>query len=302
MVTNPLPVLSIPVRIPKVTQILVPIDFSGPSKAAFWRAVDIAKIYNASLMLLHVMSHQTANGMATLIPGALLKIEEDLQADLDRLQRMAAAQDVVATTTLRKGHVLDSIREVLVSEPIDLLVIATHGGRGVHGVLLGSIAERVIRSITIPVLTVGNARNQPAWDERGARHILYAGDFRPETLCGLSLALGIQETTGAQLSVVHVVPAKTTPQAVHDVRTNIASIVPPGTGIHIPTGAIGSTVCQVARQLNAGLITLGVHKNSLAREIFGSNLLEILVNAPCPVLSVRQCDSETHPPYPTNVG
>jgi nucleotide-binding universal stress UspA family protein len=52
---------------------------------------------------------------------------------------------------------------------------------------------------------------------------------------------------------------------------------------------VGETVCRVAREIGAGLVALGVHKNSFAREIFGNCLLEIVLTAPCPVLSVRQC-------------
>jgi nucleotide-binding universal stress UspA family protein len=290
MTTIPLPVLAVPVRIPRVSRILVPIDFSDTSTAALWRAIDIAKIYRSSLVLVHVMAHQTTNGMSTVLPGAMLKLELDLQADLDKLQKLADAQEIPSATLLRKGPVLENIRDILSTLSIDLLVLATHGGRGVHGVFLGSTAERIIRGIEIPVLTVGSARNQPDWDEKGASHILFAGDFSPETLCGLSLALGIRETTGARLSVVQVVPPKTPPHTVRDIRAKIAAMVPTGTEIYISEGSIGVTVCQLARELDAGLIALGVHKNSFAREIFGSGLLEILLNAPCPVLSIRQCN------------
>jgi nucleotide-binding universal stress UspA family protein len=290
MIANPLPVLAVPVRPPQVTRILVPIDFSEASKAALWRAIDIAKIYRSSLVLVHVMCHQTSNGMATVLPGAMLKLELDLQADLDALQKLADTQGVPSITLLRKGPVSDNIRDILVNQSIDLLVLATHGGRGVHGLFLGSTAERLIRAIPIPVLTVGSARNQPDWDEKGARHILFAGDFTPETLCGLSRALAIQQATGAKVSVIQAVPLHAKPAEIRAIRERIESLVPPGTDIYVPEGPVGKTVCTVARDLGVGLIALGVHKNTFSRDVFGTGLLEILLNSPCPVLSVRQCD------------
>jgi nucleotide-binding universal stress UspA family protein len=299
MATHPVPALSnipdpllheVPVRIPHVDRILVPIDFSEACSAAFLRAVDIAKIYHSSLVLLHVMTHQTSNGMANILPGALLKLELDLQADLQHLGDLARDHGISCSTILRKGPVLEHVRDLLHHQSIDLLVLATHGGRGIRGVFLGSTAERLIRHVTIPVLTVGSACNQPDWSERGARHILFAGDFCPETLCGLSLALGIRQTTGARLAVVQAVPPRTTPEKVRAIRQQIESLVPPGTDIHTPAGPIGRTVCALARELDTSLISLGVHKHSFARELFGTALLEILLNAPCPVLSVRQCD------------
>lgn len=293
MTTHPLPLASIaplPVRLPHANRILVPIDFSEASATAFERAIDIAKIYHSTLVLVHVMSQQTANGMATILPGALMKMELDLQDDLDHLRIAAVNQGVPCTILFRKGPVLETIQTILRSDAIDLLALATHGGRGVHGVFLGSNAERLIRAVTIPVLTVGCVHNHPDWDEKGARHLLFAGDFAPEALCGLSLALGIQQTTGAHLSVVQVVRPGTCPEALQAIHEAIQSIVPPGTSIYTPAGPIGRTVCDLARELKVGLVSLGVHRNSFTREFFGTGLLEILLNAPCPVLSVRQCD------------
>ena len=293
MAALPLPtasVLPVPIRLPHVTRILVPIDFSDASMSALERAIDIAKIYHSSLVLVHVMAQQTANGMANILPGALLRLEIDLEDDLDHLRKMAVDRGVASIALLRKGPVLENVREILSREAIDLLVLATHGGRSIHGVFLGSTAERLIRCTTVPVLTVGAARNQPDWDEKGARHILFAGNFAPETICGLSLALGIEQTAGARLSVVQVVPPGTKPETTRDIRQKIESVVPPGTDIHIPEGPVGRTVCQLARSLGTGLIALGVHRNTITREFFGTGLLEILLNAPCPVLSVRQCD------------
>lgn len=298
MTTSPLVVSAVPVRLPHVSRILVPIDFTEASAVAFRRALDVAKIYHSSLWLVHVMTNQTSDGMATVLPGALLKLEADLQSDLDQMQRVSVNHGIACSTLLCKGSILGHVKEILCRHSIDLLVLATHGGRGVHGWFLGSTAERLIRSTTIPVLTVGIAKQQPKWDEKGARHILFAGDFCPETLCGLSLALGIEQTTGARLSVVHAVPSGSKPAAIRAMRQKIESIMPSGAEIHIVEGAVGKTVCRIARDLGVGLVALGVHRNSFAREVFGTGLLEILLNSPCPVLSVRQCDDQVDSPTP----
>jgi nucleotide-binding universal stress UspA family protein len=285
MTTNPLPTPSIP----RIERILVPVDFSPASNAAFCRGLEIARIYHSSLWLVHVMANPTSLGMANILPGAIPELKDDLQFDLDKLHKIAGEHGVHCVTLLREGGVLEEVRNVVCHDSIDLLVLATHGGRGVHGLFLGSIAERLIRTTTIPVLTVGIAKNQPSWAELGARHILFAGDCQPETLCGLQYALRIQQRTAAKLSVVRAVPPGTKPEAVHAIRERIQALVPPGTEIYTPEGKVGETVCRVAREIGAGLVALGVHKNSFAREIFGNCLLEIVLTAPCPVLSVRQC-------------
>jgi len=288
MAANPIPVS---LSAPSIRKILVPVDFSEASTAAFKRAVEVAKIYHASLYLVYVMAHPTASGMANILPGALLQMQDDLQRDLDAIAQFATDQGVPCKTLLREGGVVEHLRDIGCNKGMDLLVLATHGGRGVHGVFLGSTAERVIRALPIPVLTVGIAQQQqPDWEELGARHILFAGDFCPETLCGLSYALRIRQRTDAKLSVVRVIPPGTKPDKVRVIRESIEAIVPPGTEILLPEGKVGETVCKTARRLGAGLIALGVHRNSFAREFFGNCLVEILLDAPCPVLSVRQCD------------
>jgi universal stress protein A len=286
MAANP---VSLPVAIPRISKVLVPIDFSPASLTAFGRAVEVAKIYHAHLCLVHVMAHPTSTGMANVLPGAIAKLVADLESDMYHLQRQSLEQDVPCTTLLREGNVLDQVRDVARHHGIDLLVLATHGGRGVHGLFLGSIAVRLIRTLTIPVLTIGICRNQPAWQDFGAQHILFAGDFCPETLCGLTFALGIQHRTGARLSILRVVPPGTKPEAIRTLREDIQPIIPPGSELHIVEGKVGATICNVARSLGVGLIALGVHKNSFAREVFGTSLTEILLTAPCPVVSVRQC-------------
>lgn len=286
MAANPVPP---PVSIPHINRILLPVDFSDASIAAFSRAIEVAKIYNASLSLVHVMAHPTSTGMANILPGALAKLVADFESDLAQMQQQAVEQGVPCTTLLREGSVIEQVRDVARHQGIDLLVLATHGGRGVHGLFLGSIAERLIRTLTIPVLTVGICRNQPSWAGTGVRHILFAGDFSPETLCGLTFALGVQQRTSAQLSSLRVVPPGTKPESIAAIRDNIHSIVPPGTGIHVAEGKVGVTVCNLARELGVDLIALGVHRNSFAREVFGTSLTQILLTAPCPVVSVRQC-------------
>lgn len=289
MAVHPLSVPQAPVTLPHFHRILVPIDFTDASNAALNYAVEIAKLYHSSIALVHVMGDMAGKEIDTIVADALLKPELDLRDDLDSLRKMVRDRGVPCTSLFRNGVILEQVRAILRDNPTDLLVLATHGGHNTFGIYLGSTAERLIRAITIPVITVGPAAIQPDKDLTGFHDILFAGNFAPETLCGLSLALGIQQTTGARLSVAHIVAAGK-PDAILAIRNRIEMLVPPATEIHTAAGPIGKAVCQLARSLRPDLIALGVHRNSFAREIFGSDLMEILLHAPCPVLSVRQCD------------
>lgn len=286
MATHPLPVLPIPVNIPQASRILVPVDFSDVSTAAFHRAIDIARIYHSSIVVAHVMTHEPIHPRTALTPET--PPNPELEDQLDLLRHLVLDQGVPCTTIFRKGAVLENIRDIIDRESIDLLILATHGGRSKYGIFLGSTAEQFIRAVTIPVLTVGSAHTGPKWDQKGPRHILFAGDFSKETLGGLSLALGITQTTGARLSVVEAVPFAVWPDIQSVIHRRIAALVPPGTEIHTPQGPVGRVVSEVASNINADLIVLGVHRDNYAREVFGTSLLEILLEAPCPVLTLRE--------------
>ncbi len=282
MSTSASPVTAVPVTVPTVRQVLVPIDFSDASRCAFQRALDVARLFHSTVIVAHVVTGATL----TLAPPDL---ELRLQAELDVFETEAAAQNIRCETLLLKGAIVETINELIADYHIDLLVLATHGGRGVHGVFLGSTAEHLIRHATIPVITVGSAAPQPSWSAEGLRQILFAGNFAPEAFHpeGLSIALGLHELTGAKLSVVETVPVGTWPEIVEALHEDIAAVIPPDTPIHIVPGPVGRGVCGVARHIGADLIALSVQPSSFARELFGSGLLEILLNAPCPVLTMR---------------
>jgi len=281
MSTSASPVAAVPVILPRVSYILVPVDFSDASRYAFRRALEVAWLFHSTVLVAHVITGATL----TFAPPDL---ELRLNAELDAFELEAAGHGIRCETLLRKGAIVESINDIIGAYEIDLLVLATHGGRGIHGVLLGSTAEHIIRNIEIPVITVGSAAHQSDWTN-GLGHILFAGNFAPETFHpeGLGLALGLRQLTGAHLSVVEAVPDHTLPEIVHVLHQDIVAMVPPETSIHIVPGPVGRGVCAVARHVGADLIVLGVHPTSFTREIFGSGVLEILLNAPCPVLTMR---------------
>lgn len=288
MAAHSLPVVPVSVTLPHFSRILVPLDFSAPSIVAFERSIDLARVYRASLVLAHIVNYRVdppppgVSGEATVIPAL------DRQHNLESLREMAAARGIPCSIEIRKGPILENVRQLIRQESIDLLVMATQEKHSVHGAILGPMAEDLVRGSAIPVLSISPMCLKSNWDGNGPRHILFAGSFLPETLCGLSLALGWQQATGARLSVVEAVPMGSRRFSVRPLREHIESLVPPGTDIRLLEGPVAYTVCTLARDLDAGLIALGVHRSSLARDLFATALEEILLTAPCPVLTVRQ--------------
>jgi len=136
-----------------VKTILHPTDFSEHSQYAFRVACSLARDYGARVILAHVWSLHLYNSpeMGPIIPDPVM-IEEELNARLHALKPADAA--VAVEYRLCLGDAAAEIVALAKDEKCDLIVIGTHGRSGVGRLLLGSVAEAVLRRAPCPVLTL----------------------------------------------------------------------------------------------------------------------------------------------------
>jgi nucleotide-binding universal stress UspA family protein len=134
-----------------IHKILHPTDFSALSEAAFHVACALARDYQATLVVAHVCVPPTMYGEGMLVPSW-----EELQEQMrDRLSRLRAPDDRVNLVhRIEKGEPVEEILRLAASLPADLIVMGTHGRRGLRRLLMGSVAEDVVRKAFCPVLTV----------------------------------------------------------------------------------------------------------------------------------------------------
>lgn len=139
------------------TNILVPTDFSTQAEAALDYACTLAGKLGATVHLLSVISIP-ALGVpelgAALTASAIDDMVRDNKLALDKLADTKRATTLVGQVTLRTGDARDLIPAVAEELGVDLIVMGTHGRRGLSRVLLGSVAEYVVRVANVPVLTV----------------------------------------------------------------------------------------------------------------------------------------------------
>lgn len=136
--------------------ILVPIDFSETSQAAVDAAVDLASAFDARVTLLNVFEISLflySGGTAILIDtrDALERAAREA-TDSRRMELKKRYANVDAI--VRCGHPWQEIVDAIGDQKIDLVVMGTHGRRGLPHALIGSVAERVVRMSPVPVLTV----------------------------------------------------------------------------------------------------------------------------------------------------
>jgi nucleotide-binding universal stress UspA family protein len=139
------------------------VDFSEPSRMALEEAVTLAQSSGAELHLVHVHTRPSPSAVDLLSAGF-----ESVEADDAAEELLASWADLAARTldrpvrsSLEMGSAPTQIAEYARREGIDLLVLATHGRTGLQRVVMGSVAERVVRLAPCPVLVVRNRAAAP---------------------------------------------------------------------------------------------------------------------------------------------
>jgi nucleotide-binding universal stress UspA family protein len=142
----------------QIQSILVPSDFSEPSKAALQYAMRLAEQFGAKLALLHVVEPVGTPDFAYY--PLMMENDKVMAKAKEELNEVAARNGLnsklIGKTLVRHGTAFHEIAQAAALLKVDLIVIATHGYKGLKHVLLGSTTERVVRHAPCPVLVVRN--------------------------------------------------------------------------------------------------------------------------------------------------
>lgn len=149
----------------KLERILVPTDFSDCSVEAAKYACALAEQFNAELSVLHVIHDYATEipdfGMGLTFPAYLEKLPERLEKlEEDAIGRLTQVLDPAwevgkrVTLATKLGHPFTEILRFVKEHQIDMIVMGTHGRTALPQMLMGSVAEKVVRKASCPVLTV----------------------------------------------------------------------------------------------------------------------------------------------------
>jgi nucleotide-binding universal stress UspA family protein len=287
----------------EIRQILCPVDFSDFSRRALNHATAIARWYGSTVTLLNVQS-SPAMAMAApeMLPVMVLTAEAraDLLDAMTRLAQDEAVNTVPYRCEIREGapanEILTSAREI----PSDLIVIGTHGRSGFERLVLGSVAEKVLRKAACPVLTVPFTATEVVPAPPLFKRILCAADFSTCSMHALDYAMSLAQEANAFLAVAHVVDLS--PRSVGEElqklederRDRLSRAVPDEVRIYctvetlMARGVPYREILRLASEQQSELIVLGIHGRSAAEMFFmGSTTNQVVRHATCPVLTIR---------------
>src|SRR5690242_2327687 len=283
----------------KFNHILFPVDFSDHCRGLNREVEWLATRFGSRVTLLHVFeipaSWYGTGETPVLDPACLRAFVESRNQQLqgyklnvpeDRIQRI-----------LEEGSASWHITNWANEHQVDLIVMGTRGLGNVRGLLMGSVAAKVIHDASCPVWT--DALFHPSPEERDYKNLVCAIDVTEEAVPLLKFANAIAQELGARVHLVHGVPeAETRPSKyfefdLHSYLTESARIsiakLQRAAGTEFPLSISGcriaDAVSTVALKQNADLVIIG---SGRTREVFGrlrTHAYQIIRDAPCPVLS-----------------
>jgi nucleotide-binding universal stress UspA family protein len=224
----------------KIEHILCPVDFSEFSARAYDYAYSLARHYGARLYLEHVIQALGAVYPYDDFPEmAATNIYENLSRKAEkRLQEMMQKRSLTGPETeavVDRGYVPESILAFAENKHADLIVMGTHGRRGLDRLMMGSVTESILRKAPCPVLAVRRPAHDfvdPTNPEDSVRirKILFCLDFSPPSLHALPYALSFAQEYEADLTLLHVLeepPEENQQLKTEEIRKELAAEIAP---------------------------------------------------------------------------
>jgi nucleotide-binding universal stress UspA family protein len=291
----------------KINRILCPIDFSEFSAKAYDYAQSLAWHYKAGLLLEHVMESLPPMYPYYAFPTAYVEISQQLRSNAEQqLQEFAKTHTrpgVQPECSVHEGAVANVILDLAEVQAVSLIVMGTHGLRGIDRVLLGSVTDKVLRKAHCPVLAV----RKPAHDlvtQAGIpdviplQRILCCTDFSDPSEQALEYAVSLAREYEGELTLVHVLENVAASADVENeiakAMVNLEKQLSPETRANckvktlVRIGSPYQQIIELALESRTDLIVMGVRgRNALDLAVFGSTTYRVVQLGPCPVLVVH---------------
>ncbi|MFN0058459.1 MAG: universal stress protein [Planctomycetota bacterium] len=301
----------------RIDRILVPSDLSATAAEALPPALELARRYGAAIRLVHVLEPIAAPFAEIYAYGSTNAPERDFQARV--LEAEGALLKLVAVTPNPHGvkvetRVVGGLVGFEIGEQAkecELIVMSTFGNTGLNRLLLGSIAERVVRLSNVPVLTIRPGARPEAVGLGTVKRVLFPVDLTVQSFAAAPVARELANRFGAELDLLcvgidpHAIPVSGFVQdylpgdfyqnAELRTITKMRELAAPngitpghGTRFFVRFGTAYKEIVAHATEAPCELIVMSTHgRTGVPRWVIGSVAERVVRLAPCPVLTVR---------------
>ena len=297
----------------QLRKILFPTDFSRCAEQALTHAVFLAGKYKAEINVLHVVtlfSDQPGiiRNEINETEETIKELEEIAEKQLNKVVSSKSSDEIkIITTTEREVSAAPAILEYASDNNIDLIVMGTHGRRGLGHLFLGSAAEEVVRLAPCPVFTIRELKEpKPVMQ---VNNILVPVDFSDHSRKALEYASEVAQSYNAELQVLHIIEETTHPAFSLSGKSSVFDLFPGieddcrkradrmlkevnsdkiKAGVYIKGGRAASDIIKFAKGNSTDLIVIATHGlTGLEHMLLGSVTEKVVRMAHCPVFTVK---------------
>ena len=280
----------------QLKRILCPIDFDEHSGRALAQAQDLAQRHGAELRLLHVFPSRPQS-IPMPLAGAAAQTDAATGTRLGAMAETIRERGVQCEVATAHGDPALQILQAARDGAADLIVMATHGRKGVARVVLGSVTEAVLHATPCPLLTI---HPRAARAGGSIRRVVCAVDFSPSSSMTLLQALAMVQEAHSELTIVNVIDPAFSSRPPEDARAHAEDALvrlhgrlPGGIaqwcGVRdvVRFGDTSAEILKVVAEEDAQLVVVGANSRRPAvAAMAGSCADRIVRGAPCPVLAV----------------
>jgi len=293
--------------------ILCATDFSDFSNRTVSYGTALAREFESKVFVCHIidLSSVAIYGEFQLDPVGLQdRIVNDAN---EQLKELIGKEQIEWEPLISVGHASDEIARIVEEKDIDLVISATRGRSGLKRLILGSVTERLMRTLTCPLLVVHSPDKKlvaPDDQEVNIRRILIGCDFSPDSKVAFKYGLSLAQEFQSELHLAHVVETslyqelhKTESPVEEEIQQEIQTRLTQKLQDLVPEDARNwcqprtnlldghpyEELVNYAEQNAIDMIVLGTRGHGLVKSLLiGSTTDRVVRNAPCPVLSVSK--------------
>ncbi|MDX9788635.1 MAG: universal stress protein [Desulfobacterales bacterium] len=295
----------------QINRILCATDFSDFSNRTISFGMALAREFRATLFICHVVELPFAGMYGEVQLDPIAQQERMIAYAHENLSRLVNDQDVEWEPLVAIGHPADEIARLVTQVNADLAISATHGRSGLKRLIIGSVTERLMRTLPCPLLIVRDqaiSLSQQVGAGFHPKKILVGCDFSRDSDLAFQYGISLAQEFEAELHLVHVIEPPIYPdlQNAGDAQgaehSRIAPLLErkmmgmvPEDARHwcfpvtvLMEGKPAEEISRYAEEKGMDLIVLGVRGQDLVESLFvGSTTDRVARQAPCPVLSVN---------------
>lgn len=284
-----------------ISKILCPVDFFPASDAAVNYAVGLAANYHARIHFLHVVTPvlPTAYEYAIDTTAVMDSLGKNATKEMKELAARAWEAGIGSDIEVRIGDVYDQIKHCIEAERPELVVMGTHGRRGVERWFMGSTTEKVMRHSPVPLLTISASGEKHATAPR-FRRMLVTTDFSDGTPDALAYAFSVAQENDSRIVLLHVVHDATADvlgkyrdSLMKGVDKQLQELIPAEARnwcdivTCVETGVPYRIILRTVENEKVDLLVMNIHgKGMLDRALLGSTAERVVRAASCPVMLI----------------